>query len=291
MKEFKSNVALIGRVFYSRYSLFILNGFLLSACIFLHMQDIYEFGIVRALANNVKKEYGGYKSQDSLLLGSLRLTHFLEERRNRVFEEQEIDGMSDFIRPLTYDLMTAKGACGSYSMVLGSILHELGFKVRFAQMKVGEIWGGHIIIEAETDKGWAVLDPSFSLYFRKPDGNLASFRDVQQNWNFYKQQLPPDYIHEYSYSDVRYTNWDKIPVLLPAVRGISNLTIGKEATNQLSLRVFFIRKYRILYYLALSLYLYSWFKIVKRYTRKRTATRRAIDPRMESRKQRIYKRA
>jgi hypothetical protein len=129
------------------------------------------------------------------------------------------------------------------------------------------------------------------LYFRKPDGNLASFRDVQQNWNFYKQQLPPDYIHEYSYSDVRYTNWDKIPVLLPAVRGISNLTIGKEATNQLSLRVFFIRKYRILYYLALSLYLYSWFKIVKRYTRKRTATRRAIDPRMEARKQRIYKRA
>ena len=291
MKEFKSNVALIGRVFYSRYSLFILNGFLLSACIFLHMQDIYEFGIVRALANNVKKEYAGYKSQDSLLLGSLRLTHFLEERRNRVFEEQEIDGMSDFIRPLTYDLMTAKGACGSYSMVLGSILHEQGFNVRFAQMKVGEIWGGHILIEAETDKGWAVLDPSFSLYFRKPDGNLASFRDVQQNWNFYKQQLPPDYIQEYAYSDVRYTNWDKIPLLLPAVKGIFNLTIGKEATNNLSLRVYFIRKYRIMYYIALSLYLYSWFKIVKRYTRKRTANRRAIGSRMESGDKRIYKRA
>src|SRR4030095_13368789 len=218
MKEFRSNVALIGRVFYSRYSLFILNGFLLSACIFLYMQDIYEFGIIRALANNIKKEYGSYKSEDSLLIGSLHLTHYLEERRNRVFQQEDIDGMSDFIRPITYDLMTAKGACGSYSMVLGSILHELGFKVRFAQMKVGEIWGGHIIIEAETKKGWAVLDPSFSLFFKKPDGNLACFKDVQQNWGYYKQQLPEDYIHEYAYADVRYTNWEKIPVVSPALK-------------------------------------------------------------------------
>src|SRR3954465_11220532 len=161
MKEFKSNVALIGRVFYSRYSLFILNGFLLSAVLFLYMQDTYEYGIIKALANNVKSEYKGYQSEDSLLVGSLRLTHFLEERRNRVFEKEELDGLySDFIRPVTYDLLTAKGACGSYSIVLGSILHELGFKVRFAQMKVGEVWGGHIIIEAQTAKGWVVLDPS-----------------------------------------------------------------------------------------------------------------------------------
>jgi len=292
MKEFKSNVALIGRVFYSRYSLFILNGFLLSAVLFLYMQDTYEYGIIKALANNVKSEYKGYQSEDSLLVGSLRLTHFLEERRNRVFEKEELDGLySDFIRPVTYDLLTAKGACGSYSIVLGSILHELGFKVRFAQMKVGEVWGGHIIIEAQTAKGWVVLDPSFTLYFRKPDGALDSFNDVQPNWNFYKQQLPQDYIHEYAYADVRYTNWTKVPVLSPAVKKIFDATLGKQRTNDMSLRVFFIRKFRILYYIALALYLYSWYKIVSRYARKRTAAKKSVPAKMDTGNQRVYKRA
>src|SRR6478672_2056118 len=264
MKELKSNVSLIGRVFLNRYSIFVINGFLLAATLLLYMQDLYEYGIIGALANNVKKQYTQYNSEDSILIGSLRLTHFLEERRNIIFENEEIkENYADLLRPVSYDLMTAKGSCGSYSMVLGSILHELGYKVRFAQMKVGNIWGGHIIIETLTQNGWAVLDPSFDLYFKKPDGKLASFKDVQSNWTYYKQQLPNDYIHDYAYSDVRYTNWEKIPVVLPALKGVMTLFIGKQATEETSLHVFLIRKFRILYYITLAFYLYSWFIIVR----------------------------
>ncbi len=291
MKEFRSNVALIGRVIYSRYFLFILNGFLLAGFTSLYLQDAYEFGIIKAMANNVRKEYGKYKSQDSLLLGSLRLTHFLEERRNRVFEQEEIDGMSELIRPVSYDLMTAKGSCGSYSMVLGCILHELGFKIRFAQMKVGEVWGGHIIIEVQTQKGWVVLDPSFELYFKKPNGDLACFKDVQNNWKAYRQQVPEDYIHDYAYADVRYTNWTKIPVVSPMLRGIFNFTIGKEQTEELSLRVFFIRKFKILYLIFLTLYLYSWYKIVTRYVRKRRLTQKTTGTKIELEQSPVYQRA
>jgi hypothetical protein len=291
MKDLKSNVALIGRVFLSRYSLFVINGFLLAATLLLYMQDLYENGIIQALASNVNKQYTQYHNDDSTLIGSLRLTHFLEERRNVIFQNEEIkENYAEVLRPVSYDLMTANGSCGSYSMVLGSILHELGYKVRFAQMKVGDVWGGHIIIEAQTSKGWVVLDPSFNLFFKRPDGRLASFADVHGNWDYYKQQLPPDYIYDYTYSDVRYTNWSKIPVVMPALRGILNVTIGQKATEELSIRIFFIRKFKILYYVFLAFYLYSWYKIVKRYTRKRIAGKRAIESSLQN-KPSIYKRA
>ena len=292
MKELKSNVALIGRVFLSRYSLFVLNGFLLSASLFFLMHDNSEHGLVTALASNIKKQYGQYKSEDSMLIGSLRLTHYLEERRISVFGSEEINDMyTELLRPVTYDLMTAKGACGSYSMVLGCILHELGFKVRFAQMKVDQTWGGHIIIEAQTKKGWVVLDPSYNVCFSKPDGNLASFKDVHDDWNHYKSQLPDNYKHEYAYADVRYTNWVKIPVVLPALKLILNNTIGKEATSQVCLRVFFLRKFRIMFDFALALYFYSWFRIVKRYRRKRRNSKSISASRMQTGKQPIYQRA
>jgi hypothetical protein len=291
MKELKSNAALIGRVFLNRYSLFVINGFLLAATLLFYMQDLYEYGIIGALASNVKKQYNGYHSDDSVLIGSLRLTHFLEERRNLIFENEDIkENYADLLRPVSYDLMTAKGSCGSYSMVLGSILHELGYKVRFAQMKVGDVWGGHIVIEAMTNKGWVVLDPSFNLFYKKPNGDLANFKDVHDDWNYYQKQLPKDYIHEYAYADVRYTNWEKIPVLSPAMKGVMGMFIGKQATEEISIRVFFIRKFKILYYLSLALYLYSWFRIVKRYTRKRSASKKAIESSIHDRS-RTYKRA
>ena len=278
MKELRSNAALIGNVLLHRYSIFVLNGFLLAASLLFYMQDNYEHGVIKALASNVNRKYSGTRSNDSILIGALKLTHVLEEKRNVIFEKEEMnDVYSDFLRPVTYDLMTAKGSCGSYSMVLGSILDELGYKVRFAQMKVGETWGGHIIIEAKTAKGWAVLDPSFNLFFKRADGSLANFSDVQQNWDFYKQQLPEDYIHDYKYADVRYTNWEKIPVVMPALKGLFKLTIGEQATNDLCLRIYFLRKFRLLSYFTLLAYVFSWYMIVRRYRRKRTAITRKIN--------------
>ncbi len=290
MKDLKSNVSLVGRVFLNRYFLFVLNGFLLAASLLFYLQDGYEHGLVGALASNVKKQYSHYNSEDSLLAGGLRLTYYLEERRVIVFGNEDVnDGYSDILQPLTNDLMTGKGACGSYSLVLGSILKDLGFTVRFAQMKVNDTWGGHIIIEAKTTKGWVALDPSFDLVFKRKDGNFASFRDVQADWNYFKTQVPENYRKEYAYADVRYTNWEKVPVFSPAFKYALNVTIGKEATNELSLRVFFLRKYRILYYVMLSLYLYSWFRIVRRYTKKRKAVSKNITS--KTGKPLVYRRA
>lgn len=292
MKDFRSNIALIGRVFLHRYFLFVLNGFFLAASLFFYLNDSFERGLIKAMANNVKEDFRAYKSEDSLLLGSLRLTYLLTQKRNRIFEKEDLgDVYTDLLRPVTYDLMTAKGACGSYSIVLGSILQDLGFKIRFAQMKVGDVWGGHILIEAKTSKGWIILDPSFNLAFRKPDGSLASFVDVKNNWKYYQHQLPQDYVREYAYEDVRYTNWQKIPIVMPAIKKMLGATIGKQPTEDLSIRVFFIRKFKFLGYIAFCLYLFSWVKIIQRYRRKNIRTKKTGSSRIDIMDNPVYQRA
>jgi hypothetical protein len=89
----------------------------------------------------------------------------------------------------------------------------------------------------------------------KPSGKLASIADVQADWEHYSQQTPAHYDPKYNYEGVRYTNWNKIPVLMPALRKVLTWTIGSEKTETISLRTFFLEKYRVLFKLTLSLYL------------------------------------
>ena len=115
--------------------------------------------------------------------------------------------------------MTTNGACGSYSYILSRLLNELKIPNRIAQMKVNGEYGGHILVEAKTPKGWIVLDGLYDLYFKKMNGELASFKDVQDNWNYFRDQVPANYNHQYRFEGVRYTNWSKIPVNLFGVVG------------------------------------------------------------------------
>ena len=135
-------------------------------------------------------------------------------------------------------------------------------------MKVNGLYGGHILVEAKTAKGWAVLDGSYDLFFRKPDGNLASFADVGKNWDYYKNQVPAGYDNNYRYEGVRYTNWEKIPVLMHLVKNILYLFIGKERTDGLSFRSLFLRKFHVLFLIVGVLYLLLVFTVIRKYIRK-----------------------
>jgi len=139
----------------------------------------------------------------------------------------------------------ANGACGSYADVLAELLETMGFKTRVAQMKVGNTWGGHIIAEVQTTKGWVVLDASNDLFFTTPSGNLASFKDVSSNWEYYRAQTPKNYNQDYRYADVRYTNWEKIPVVMPLLKKGLTVFIGSQRVNAISLRSLVLRKYKI----------------------------------------------
>ncbi len=243
-----------------------LNGFLLALMVYFFVEDNYESQIFRALASQVTEQ--GKNDKKSIVLNSLQLTHNLEKYRLSVFGNKNIHAIkSEIIRPVTFDLMTGSGACGSYSYVLSRILDEFNIKTRFAQMKVGENFGGHIVIEAEIDGSWVVLDPSYNLYFQSANNQLASFKQVSANWAFYKQQVPANYDQTYNYAAVRYSNWNKIPVALPALKSFLSLFMSKEEIDTISLRSLVLQKFSLLFKVTLALYVLITLFFIKAYVK------------------------
>jgi hypothetical protein len=260
-----------GKFLYTGYSLVFVFGFLVSSLIYFHIEDSYEKKLFETLSVYVKaKTTDTLNKEEALLLNCLHLTNLLCKDRTSIFSNEISSFKSSVIHPITYDLMTAAGACGSNSYILSRLLNELKIPNRIGQMKVGGFYGRHIVVEAKTSKGWVVLDGSYDLYFKKADGQLASFNDLQNNWAYYRSQVPSRYKHQYNYEGVRYTNWNKIPVLMPALKGILTLIVGKEAANEFSLRTLLLRKFHLLFQLTVFLCLAIFVIVIHNYTRKST---------------------
>lgn len=220
-------------------------GFLIAGYLFCGFQADYENRLFASFANEISAGEQ-QATQDSLLKKAVHATYALLHERSKVFYCRHTGGfLDDIIHPLSADMLTADGACGSYSAVLCRVLNTMGFTTRFAQMKVNGKYGGHIIAEAKTADGWVALDPIFNMYFTKPGGRLAAFNEVAANWDTYKQQVPAGYNMQYNYQGVRYTNWNKLPVLMPLLKKTMSLFTGRKEIDQISLRTYFLNKYAV----------------------------------------------
>jgi hypothetical protein len=261
---------LTGKLLYSKYSFVFINGFLIASLFYFYTEDAYEKKLFETLALYVKENASDANDkEESLLLKSLHLTYFLGKNRADIFSIRQVNSFkASVIHPVTYDLMTASGACGSYAYILSRLLNELKIPNRIAQMKVDSLYGGHILVEAKTAKGWVVLDGSYDLYFKKANGTLASFEDVKNNWDYYHTQIPSGYNPKYRYEGVRYMNWDKIPVVMPVLKGILTLAIGKEAVKNFSLRSSFLRKFHLLFLITAFLFFMLWVIVFCKFLRK-----------------------
>jgi hypothetical protein len=275
LKSLKKGFAnFIGRIFHSRHVLVFVNGFLLASLLYFYSEDAYENKVFEALGEYVKeKAAAANNKEEALLLNSLHLTYNLAENRATVFGNKEIHTLkSSLIHPVTDDLMTTNGACGSYSYILSRLLNELKIPNRIGQMKVDGLYGGHILVEAKTSKGWVVLDGSYDLYFKKPDGSMASFNDIKNDWAFYHNQVPANYDNRYRYEDVRYTNWNKIPVVMPVIKGFLTMALGKELANSFSFRTFVLRKFHLLFEATIGIYLLILLLVFRRYLQRNRNT-------------------
>lgn len=257
--------------------LFLINGLLAAACFFFATESKYEAQLFSAISKNIKDSLPANYSKQIFALKATETAYYLEENRYIIFGNKQITGVkANFFRPSTVDLMTGNGACASYAAVLARILKADGMQVRIGQMKVNGLYGGHMFVETKTESGWIVLDPMFNLAFKKPDGSLAQFKDLQQNWDLYKSQVPANYKSEYSFRDVRYTNWNKIPVLTPAIKSMLNLFIGTEKANLISIRPYLLRNYNKLAWVTGFMLLFSLLQTAKIYVRKKRAMRQLI---------------
>ena len=260
--------------FFNLYFLFFLNGFLLCLFVNFHLANSYEKKIFSSLANNIAVKTRNLP-EDSVLSEILHATNFLLGTRTSVFRSGPVSLASsteDYAASLTGDLMTAQGACGSYSKVMVKLAQQLNFDCRIGQMKVNGIYGGHIIPEIKTSRGWIVVDPMYDLRFVNEKGESASFQEVSKNWDYYKQQVPADYNHDYRYEDVRYTNWEKVPIILPLIKKVIDFTIGEKRANNICLRVEFLSIYNIYSFLLLLIITPLSFYLLKQIVRHKNLT-------------------
>lgn len=265
--------------------LFLLDGLLVATNFFFASESKYESQLFTAISNKIKDSLPANYSKEAFALKATETTFHLEENRYTVFGAKKIEGIkANYFHPATVDLMTGNGACASYAAVLARILKANGMLVRIGQMKVNGLYGGHMFVETKTESGWVVLDPMFNQSFRKKDGSLAGFKDLQQNWDFYKNQVPLNYKLEYSYRDVRYANWNKIPIITPAIKSTLNFFIGKEKADLISIRPYLLRIYNKLAWLTSFVLIVSLVQTARIYKRRKvygTTLSRQLDAAME----------
>ncbi len=183
-------------------------------------------------------------SEQETVLALLHGTQTLLAPRHSVFEGRSYANIRDkLLRSADIQLNDAKWSCGSYVHVLGRLLQRAGFKIRIAQMKCGHVWGCHIVLETMVDGRFVNLDAFYGLAFSRPDGKLASFKELNENWKYYKDQAPENYEGAYAYEDVRYTNWRKIPYLMPAVNQVLKIVVP-DRVETISIRSWVLNLYQ-----------------------------------------------
>lgn len=223
---------------------------------YFRMESTYEKGLFASIKGSIDNRLDTDDNQDSIIVKAMATCHDLMSNRAPVFGGTQILGPSaDFFHGTSVDLMTTQGACGSYAQVMAMIIKTYDYPVRIAQMKANGIWAAHNIVEVKTGHGWVVVDPTFNAHFVRPDGRLASFNDVHSDWDYYARQVPKGYDLQYRFEDVRYSNWTKVPVIFPAIKGVLNLLIGKVNADTISMRTWFLKIYSIYLYVCLFLYI------------------------------------
>jgi hypothetical protein len=171
-----------------------LNGFLLASLFYFRMQSSYENGLFASLKASIDYSINTADTRDSIAVKAMRACHNLMSNRVSTFAgSAALGGEADLFHSATVDLMTSRGACGSYALVLARLLDAYDYPVRIAQMKADGTYGAHNVVEVKNGPSWVVLDPTFNIAFIRPDARLASFEDVRKNWSYYSLQVPKGY--------------------------------------------------------------------------------------------------
>ena len=231
-------------------------GFFLALTIIFKIDAEYTDELFHQLGRHILDESRlNHETEEKTILRAMNTTYNLQlASKKKIFQYSPHSFKAKYMRSTDLDLLDVRGACGSASMVLARTLETMGFPIRIGQMYVNGNFGGHILVEVWSNGRWRVLDPLYNQAFIKPDGTLASFKDVQNNFSFYSKQIQPNTPKEYQYQDVRYTNWEKIPILSPIAKKLLNFVYGEQRANEICLRKYLIKFYLIWHYVFFSLF-------------------------------------
>lgn len=178
-------------------------------------------------------------SDEKKVVALTSITNVLIQPRKKFFGEGRPSFRTTWLRSIDMELVEARGSCGSYTHVLARLLDNAGIQHRIFQIycPTSGIYGCHIALEAKINGAWRSVDPLFNVVLP------VSARQAGQDWEKYRDLFPADYNPEYRYADLRYTNWDKIPVIMPSIKSLLDW-IAPEFGSTLSVRSYVINVYR-----------------------------------------------
>lgn len=204
-----------------------LHGAVAATLLILCLHAIEEDRLVRRLVDSA---LDSPRSEAEAAVALTEWTHALLWPRTQLIEGVHGEWPWPLPQPI-WTMLVQGGPCGTHARVLARMLQLAGIEARIAQLHRG----AHIVVVAEIGGRRVPLDPLTGRAYRRRDGGLASLEDVRSDWSFYVQQIPEGFESAVvDYSDVRYTNWSRLPGLgllpeiLPPARTFS---IRSEVLN------------------------------------------------------------
>ncbi|NDA63374.1 MAG: hypothetical protein EBX50_15240 [Chitinophagia bacterium] len=214
-----------------------LHGLILAFGVSTYLDYRYEKELYESMAQRFKDPQGNNrKTFENLVQGTFDIQFYLAKKI--ALTEDEISPIFLF-RSGDKQLLDGIGACGNYSHVLAELCQAAGFESRIVQLMRNYQFGSHIIVEAKVDGRWAAADALYKIIYYNQDSSLASLEQVQaQGLNL--TQIPKGYPYSSDYSNYRYTNWQKIPFLMPMLRRFLVAIKGDAWVSTLCLRSYFL---------------------------------------------------
>lgn len=180
--------------------------------------------------------------------------------RHDLFKDREVHSWKQSVfQSADIDLMYGSGACGGYSKVLARTLQMLGYKVRIGQLKTIKFgYGGHIIIEYYSNKlqKWVMMDPLFTWIPRTKNHDMASIKEVAQNWSSFAPSMPKELRDRFQFTDVRYTNWTRLGGLPKAYYHMAKFFMGKPYADTICIRMYTLSTFPLLFWSLETVYLF-----------------------------------
>jgi len=162
-----------------RFSRFIvtllgfLHGVMVSLLFVLYLMSSYEDGLFDQIVESLLSPE---MSEQEAVLALMNGTHVMLKPRQELFSGIEYVGLRDGVFGSSdTQLIDARGNCGSYTHVLGRLLQRANYEIRIAQMKCGDVWGCHILLEAKVDGRFVSLDALYDLAFINHGINIKMY--------------------------------------------------------------------------------------------------------------------
>ncbi len=128
-----------------------------------------------------------------------------------------------------------RGPCGSKSRLVKAILKAGGDAVRLRLLLDDEGTSVHTVVEVRDGDRWILADPTYGIVYHLRDGRGATAEDLGADTALFRAHVDtiPGYGAGYDYDAHTLLNWEKVPILLPAIRDLLTRVMGAERVAEI----------------------------------------------------------